>query len=58
MADTEEEFYDIAQEAISKASAVKCDIPDYISGLQGIIDELYTAKEAAQQDLKAMENQQ
>ena len=37
--DFEQIFYDIAQETISKAMKVKCDIPTYIDGLQGMIDD-------------------
>lgn len=57
MSNTEEQFYNIAQDAISRAMKVDCDIAEYIQGLQGMIDEMYTAKDAAEQDLKAMESQ-
>ncbi len=51
----DDQFEEIAQEMSSKASAVKCSIPEYIQGLKYIIDSLEVSIEWAEQDLKAQE---
>lgn len=51
MSRTDEKFDEIAQDVITRASAVRCPIEDYIAGLRYIQSEIDTAVEAAQQDL-------
>jgi hypothetical protein len=48
----EDEFEEIARQAGERCAAVTCSLEEYISGLQSVIDEMETRKEAAEGDLR------
>ena len=48
----EKEFEKLVEEIDHRAQKIKCSIPEYIEGLQMIIDRLTSALESAQSDLE------
>lgn len=50
---TEVAFQAVSDAAQTAATAVPCSIEEYIEGLRGIISDLETLVEAAEQDLRA-----
>jgi hypothetical protein len=47
MNEMEDEFYEIAQEAIERANHVECSVEDYQAGLRSIMDEFSIALQAS-----------
>jgi hypothetical protein len=50
-------FDDLAQKTRQEASKIPCSIPEYIEGLNSIIDELRIAKDAAESALRKQERE-
>ncbi len=48
----EKKFEALAQDITGRASSVKCSIPDYVEGLKMIREEINTALECAEADLR------
>jgi len=48
----EDEFNSLAQDVIRKAGKIECSIREYADGLQLIAEEVLTAADAAESDLK------
>lgn len=50
MSDYEDEFQEVADDAINSASAIHCPFPDFIAGLELIIENLQDRLQAAKEE--------
>lgn len=50
--ETNATFDQLGQDMLDEAAGVDCSIPEYIEGLEGILENIQTHLEAARHDLK------